>query len=690
MAQSPTIKTARSELSGYLKSWEALGSMISRGRSFSGYEKNCVFLNTSTKNSLNFTDISAVSGIDFIDDGRALIATDWDHDGDLDIWSTNRTAPRIRFLKNNLAEKNKSNSVSFNLEGTTSNRDAIGTILKLKLKSQSRTHHITAGDGFLSQSSKRITFGINEHDSDHPIDLDIMWPDGSKEEFINIIPGSNYQITQGSKKLNAIDKKTRNIELIESEIKQENSSETARIVLTQRVKSPTINYVNFKGESSTFTPQKNGQSAKLINLWASWCAPCLAELEEFKKNHQLFTDRGLQILALSTDFISLDGSKPNLDKAKKLVSANNYPFEVGVADDKSLRLLTVMHNQIFSRERPLPLPTSFLIDRHGQLAVIYRGKVSPKQLQSDINLLNSSPNAVAESSWPFKGRDGYEFFKIGKLDFARAYQRGGYYEEALEEAQNYLNAEINNTIKPSLINQAKAWIFIAALEQSNKKWSNSAEAYLKAINLLPNQSLLKIQAGVVLWMSGQKDQANKLFTEASIEGASDPKILNTLGKAHQQIERENDAIKYFESAISLSPELTEYQINLAISQQRNNNISKAIQSYKTIISKNKNSINAKNNLAMILSTEPDDSLRDGKTALIIATEIAEETQYQNYSTLDTLAAALAENEKYDQAIITIKKAISIAQSTGKTTVTSSLINKLETYKSGKPFRKDNL
>ena len=102
MAQSPTIKTARSELSGYLKSWEALGSMISRGRSFSGYEKNCVFLNTSTKNSLNFTDISAVSGIDFIDDGRALIATDWDHDGDLDIWSTNRTAPRIRFLKNNL------------------------------------------------------------------------------------------------------------------------------------------------------------------------------------------------------------------------------------------------------------------------------------------------------------------------------------------------------------------------------------------------------------------------------------------------------------------------------------------------------------------------------------------------------------------------------------------------------------
>ena len=61
MAQSPTIKTARSELSGYLKSWEALGSMISRGRSFSGYEKNCVFLNTSTISPIPTALLEAMS-----------------------------------------------------------------------------------------------------------------------------------------------------------------------------------------------------------------------------------------------------------------------------------------------------------------------------------------------------------------------------------------------------------------------------------------------------------------------------------------------------------------------------------------------------------------------------------------------------------------------------------------------------
>ena len=99
MAQSPTAETDGTELSSYLKNWNALGSMIVRGRSFSGYERNCFFLNTSNNKTIQFADASAVSSLDLIDDGRAIIANDWDHDGDLDIWTTNREAPRIRFLE---------------------------------------------------------------------------------------------------------------------------------------------------------------------------------------------------------------------------------------------------------------------------------------------------------------------------------------------------------------------------------------------------------------------------------------------------------------------------------------------------------------------------------------------------------------------------------------------------------------
>ena len=252
-----------------------------------------------------------------------------------------------------------------------------------------------AGDGFLSQTSKRITFGIGNNKTNEKISLQIIWPDGSKEEFIDIKPGSNYEIIQGSKKAEITNNVTRSISIAESEIKSEPVSEKARIVLTHRIKSPKIEYVNFEGKALNYTPQKNGNSPILINLWASWCGPCLAELNDLKKNYQNLSEKGLKVLALSTDFITEDNSKPNLDEAKKVVTKNNYPFDVGVTDANSLRLLTVMHNGIFAREKPLPLPTSFLIDKHGQLSVIYRGPVSSEQEFNDINLFSASPRAVA-------------------------------------------------------------------------------------------------------------------------------------------------------------------------------------------------------------------------------------------------------------------------------------------------------
>ena len=172
------------------------------------------------------------------------------------------------------------------------------------------------------------------------------------------------------------------------------------------------------------------------------------------------------------------------------------------------------------------------------------------------------------------------------------------------------------------------------------------------------------------------------------EGLSknDPNILNTLGKAHQQIDKETDAINYFKSAIELKPNDTKFKINLAIAYHRNKEPAKAIEEYKKII-KDNNDINAKNNLSYLLSTDPSDSIRDGKLALKIAREINELTNFNNHSTLDTLAAALAESNEFDEAILTIKKAMKIARSRGNDDFVEQLREKLEYYNSGMPFRK---
>ena len=76
--------------------FEAHSALLRSGRSFSGNERNCCFLNL---NGNRFADISAIAGIDFPDDSRAVCVVDWDFDGDLDFWMLNRTSPRIRFLE---------------------------------------------------------------------------------------------------------------------------------------------------------------------------------------------------------------------------------------------------------------------------------------------------------------------------------------------------------------------------------------------------------------------------------------------------------------------------------------------------------------------------------------------------------------------------------------------------------------
>ena len=48
----------------------------------------------------SFADASAVLGFDLEQDSRGIGLCDWDHDGDVDIWMTNRTAPRLQFLRN--------------------------------------------------------------------------------------------------------------------------------------------------------------------------------------------------------------------------------------------------------------------------------------------------------------------------------------------------------------------------------------------------------------------------------------------------------------------------------------------------------------------------------------------------------------------------------------------------------------
>ena len=84
----------------YDKGWAAVNRLIRAGRSFSGRERNCCFLNVG---AARFANVSSAVELNLPDDGRGLALTDWDGDGRVDFWLTNRNGPRIRFMKNEYA-----------------------------------------------------------------------------------------------------------------------------------------------------------------------------------------------------------------------------------------------------------------------------------------------------------------------------------------------------------------------------------------------------------------------------------------------------------------------------------------------------------------------------------------------------------------------------------------------------------
>ncbi len=128
----------------YLRSWDALGKMLEEGKSWSGRERNLAYLNTGDG---RFTDVSTLAGWAFPSDSRALGFTDWDGDGDLDVWQANRSAPRVRFLFNQLETPDR--FLKIRLIGTRCNRDAIGARVTLTLYDGKRLlKTLRAGEGY--------------------------------------------------------------------------------------------------------------------------------------------------------------------------------------------------------------------------------------------------------------------------------------------------------------------------------------------------------------------------------------------------------------------------------------------------------------------------------------------------------------------------------------------------------------
>jgi hypothetical protein len=386
VAPSPSDTSDKSGGARYAAGWSAIMQLAREGKSWSGHERNAVFLNTG---SSRFATASVASGLDFADDGRAIGFTDWDHDGDVDLWFRNRSGPRLRLMLN---RSEKSRSIAIRLEGTVSNRDAIGSQVFAETDGKPpQTKSVRAGDLYLSQSSKWLHFGLVGTDTD-PV-IKVRWPGGREESFGSLRAGGRFLLKEGSGKAKDVHSRRDEVTLPLSDLPASELPATAKILLPARVPLPPCEYLDPEGARQQVTCD----SPTLLILWSATCPNCAAELAELSQRSEEIRAAGIKVIALCIDRLTPSEEQP--------ATVPPPPFPWGYITAPSMAVIQHLQTALFDQGIPPTVPLAFLLSAETEVAAIYRGPVGADTLIADVALLGGiSSRGLRNLQLPYEGR----------------------------------------------------------------------------------------------------------------------------------------------------------------------------------------------------------------------------------------------------------------------------------------------
>jgi peroxiredoxin len=132
----------------------------------------------------------------------------------------------------------------------------------------------------------------------------------------------------------------------------------------QRMAAPDVRGATLDGQDFTLSDHL-GQIV-VLNVWASWCAPCRAEAPELEDAWQLWQDRETQFVGLNT--------RDSEVAAQSFVDSMGLTFPSIADPDGRLQLL-------FSDSLPpQAIPSTIVIDRQGRVAARALGRITSSTL----------------------------------------------------------------------------------------------------------------------------------------------------------------------------------------------------------------------------------------------------------------------------------------------------------------------
>jgi tetratricopeptide (TPR) repeat protein len=232
---------------------------------------------------------------------------------------------------------------------------------------------------------------------------------------------------------------------------------------------------------------------------------------------------------------------------------------------------------------------------------------------------------------------------------------------------------------------AAANYFVGNSLLNQRQVDEALKHFQKALALQPESATFHFALGNALCQKGQVDEAIVHYQKALEIKPDFAEAHNNLAYGLLQIGRVNEAITHFQRALEIQQSYEAYY-NLGYAFRRKRMVTEAMAYYQKAIELQPRFIPAQIDLAWMLATWPEPSVRNGGKAVALAEQASQFSKDKDPLILRTLAAAYAEVGRFPEAVATAKQALALAVTQSNTGLTNVLQTEIGLYQTNSPCR----
>ena len=587
----------------YEQGWNAVNELIRADSTWSGYERNVLYVNNGDG---TFSDVSGAAEVDFLEDSRTFALADFDHDGRVEMVLKNRNGPQLRYLKNVMPQLPA--AIAFRLTGTKSNRDAIGAVVTIETESGIQQRFVQAGSGFLAQHSKELFFGLGQAKGN--INATIRWPSGLVQSLQDLPASHRIWVEEGSPDVRK-----------EAFVARANgvaakSSSSTRVVeqlptqvqtwLLIPIAAPNLPLEKDPGSGKTLAGLRG---KPLLLYFVSANLPGWQnQLKELQHLCDARTKAEVQLVVVNVNEPANAGETQPANVA-------HWPFSIVDASMDTIAVYNLLYGRLFDRHRDMGLPTAFLLDSLGDICKVYQGLVPVKQIREDIRRIPKTPEERMPLGLPFPGvAEGYEFDR-NYLSLGSAFYEYGYLEQA--EAYFRLAGKEDPGGADALYGLGSVYLHQQKNKEAREYLQRAVQSQANYPGMMPNAWN---NLGIVAAREGNTDEAIEYFLKALELNPEHVVALGNLASAYRQKKDLENARIVLERALRIDPDNAEINFSMGMVCAQSNDLARAYEYLQKALAARPVFPEALDNLGIVyfLTGRPDEAKRSLEESIRVA------------------------------------------------------------------------